>query len=78
MKSLETLNQIIEVLVIVIESGVALRVMWLAVKGIMADDISEQLAGIKNSIVFGVLAVLAWAIAGTVVLYFRWGKPYVK
>lgn len=71
MKSVETLNQIIKALIILIESGVVLRILWLAVKGIMTDEISEQWAGIKNSIIFGVLAILAWAIARTIVLYFR-------
>lgn len=71
MKSVETLNQIITALMMVSETGVALRVVWLACKGIMSDDISEQLAGIRNSVIFGIFAILAWAIARTVVLYFR-------
>lgn len=71
MQSVNELNSLINMLLIVIESGVGLRILFLALKGIVTGEVDDIKAKVKNSVLFGIYSGMAVLIVKTLIFYFR-------
>lgn len=71
MQSVNELNSLITILLIVIEAGLGLRIIVLGLKGIYTDDVDDVKVKIKNSLIFGICSAMAVGIAKTLIAYFR-------
>lgn len=70
-QSVNELNSLINMILIVIESGVGLRILFLGVKGIITGEVDDIKAKIKNSVLFGIYSGMAVLITKTLIFYFR-------
>lgn len=70
-QSVNELNSLINMLLIVIESGVGLRILFLALKGIVTGEVDDIKAKVKNSVLFGIYSGMAVLIVKTLIFYFR-------
>lgn len=71
MQSVNELNSLINMLLIVIESGVGLRILFLVLKGIVTGEVDDIKAKVKNSVLFGIYSGMAVLIVKTLIFYFR-------
>ena len=71
MQSVNELNSLINMLLIVIESGVGLRILVLVLKGIVTGEVDDIKAKVKNSVLFGIYSGMAVLIVKTLIFYFR-------
>ncbi len=71
MQSVNELNSLINMLLIVIGSGVGLRILFLALKGIITGEVDDIKAKAKNSVLFGIYSGMAVLIVKTLIFYFR-------